>query len=121
MEADQAHGAAAAGQPHALHDVGHRAHARERVVMAWHEHHALLVPDLEGERQIHGGEDDRVVHRHEQELTAYALKTLADIPGVRVFGLGGPEGRGGTVSFDLAGVHPQRPDDAVGYAAVVVG
>jgi cysteine desulfurase / selenocysteine lyase len=46
------------------------------------------------------------IHRHEQELTAYALKTLADIPGVRVFGLGGPEGRGGTVSFDVAGVHP---------------
>ena len=46
------------------------------------------------------------IHRHEQELTGYALKTLADIPGVRIFGPGGPEGRGGTVSFDLAGVHP---------------
>jgi cysteine desulfurase / selenocysteine lyase len=46
------------------------------------------------------------IHRHEQELTGYALKTLADIPGVRVFGLGGPEGRGGTVSFDVAGIHP---------------
>jgi cysteine desulfurase / selenocysteine lyase len=46
------------------------------------------------------------IHRHEQELTAYALKTLADLPGVRVFGPGGPEGRGGTVSFDVAGVHP---------------
>jgi len=46
------------------------------------------------------------IHRHEQEITGYALKSLADIPGVRVFGLGGPEGRGGTVSFDVAGVHP---------------
>jgi cysteine desulfurase / selenocysteine lyase len=46
------------------------------------------------------------IHRHEQEITGYALKTLADIPGVRVFGLGAPEGRGGTVSFDVAGVHP---------------
>jgi len=46
------------------------------------------------------------IHRHEQELTAYALKTLADLPGIRVFGPGGPEGRGGTVSFDVAGVHP---------------
>ena len=46
------------------------------------------------------------IHRHEQEITGYALKSLADIPDVRVFGLGGPEGRGGTVSFDVAGVHP---------------
>ena len=46
------------------------------------------------------------IHRHEQELTGYALKTLADVPGVRIFGLGGPEGRGGTVSFDVAGIHP---------------
>jgi cysteine desulfurase/selenocysteine lyase len=48
----------------------------------------------------------RAVHQHEQEITAYALKTLADIPDVRVFGPGTPEGRGGTVSFAVAGVHP---------------
>ncbi|GID95011.1 cysteine desulfurase [Amorphoplanes digitatis] len=46
------------------------------------------------------------VHRHEQEITAYALKALADIPGVRVFGPATPEGRGGTVSFEVEGVHP---------------
>jgi cysteine desulfurase / selenocysteine lyase len=46
------------------------------------------------------------IHRHEQEITAYALKTLADVPGVRVFGPGGPEGRGGTVSFGVDGIHP---------------
>ena len=46
------------------------------------------------------------IHRHEQELTAYALKALAEIDGVRVFGPGGPEGRGGTVSFGVDGVHP---------------
>jgi len=50
--------------------------------------------------------DMRAVHEHEQEITAYALKTLADLPGVRVFGPGTAEGRGGTVSFDVAGVHP---------------
>jgi cysteine desulfurase / selenocysteine lyase len=48
----------------------------------------------------------RSVHEHEQEITGYALKTLADLPGVRVFGPGSPEGRGGTVSFDVDGVHP---------------
>jgi len=48
----------------------------------------------------------QAVHEHEQEITAYALKTLANLPGVRVFGPGTPEGRGGTVSFDVDGVHP---------------
>jgi len=50
--------------------------------------------------------DMRAVHQHEQEITGYALKTLADIPGVRIFGPGTPEGRGGTVSFAVGGVHP---------------
>jgi cysteine desulfurase/selenocysteine lyase len=50
--------------------------------------------------------DMRAVHQHEQEITGYALKTLADIPGVRIFGPATPEGRGGTVSFALEGVHP---------------
>jgi cysteine desulfurase/selenocysteine lyase len=50
--------------------------------------------------------DMRAVHQHEQEITGYALKTLADIPGVRIFGPATPEGRGGTVSFALDGVHP---------------
>ncbi|MDT4994231.1 MAG: cysteine desulfurase / selenocysteine lyase [Actinoplanes sp.] len=46
------------------------------------------------------------IHEHEQEITAYALKALADLPGVRVFGPATPEGRGGTVSFDVDGIHP---------------
>jgi cysteine desulfurase/selenocysteine lyase len=46
------------------------------------------------------------VHEHEQELTAYALKALADVPGVRLFGPAEPVGRGGTLSFAVDGVHP---------------
>ena len=46
------------------------------------------------------------IHRHEQEITAYALKTLADVPDVRIFGPSTPEGRGGTLSFAVGGVHP---------------
>jgi cysteine desulfurase/selenocysteine lyase len=46
------------------------------------------------------------IHEHEQEITAYALKTLTDVPGVRIFGPATPEGRGGTVSFAVDGVHP---------------
>jgi cysteine desulfurase / selenocysteine lyase len=48
----------------------------------------------------------QAIHEHEQQITGYALKTLADIPGVRIFGPGTPEGRGGTVSFAVDGVHP---------------
>jgi cysteine desulfurase/selenocysteine lyase len=46
------------------------------------------------------------VHQHEQDITAYALKALADVSGVRIFGPPTPEGRGGTVSFAVDGVHP---------------
>ena len=46
------------------------------------------------------------VHQHEQDITAYALKALADTEGVRIFGPATPEGRGGTVSFAVDGVHP---------------
>ena len=46
------------------------------------------------------------VQRHERELTAYLLDALATVPGLRVFGPAEPVDRGGTVSFDLHGVHP---------------
>jgi cysteine desulfurase / selenocysteine lyase len=46
------------------------------------------------------------IHEHEMEITEYALKTLTDIPGVTIFGPRTPEGRGGTVSFGVEGVHP---------------
>ncbi|GAA0804158.1 cysteine desulfurase [Spirilliplanes yamanashiensis] len=46
------------------------------------------------------------IHAHEQEITAYALGALADVPGVRIFGPATVEGRGGTVSFAVEGVHP---------------
>jgi cysteine desulfurase/selenocysteine lyase len=43
---------------------------------------------------------------HEKELTAYALDALASVPGIRVFGPQVPVGRGGTISFEVDGVHP---------------
>ena len=43
---------------------------------------------------------------HEKELTAYALQELRAVPGLRIIGPQVPVGRGGTISFDLAGVHP---------------
>jgi cysteine desulfurase/selenocysteine lyase len=43
---------------------------------------------------------------HEKEITAYALDALATVPGLRIFGPAVPVGRGGTISFDVAGIHP---------------
>jgi cysteine desulfurase/selenocysteine lyase len=46
------------------------------------------------------------VYRHEQELTAYALDRLHEVDGLRLIGPPTPEDRGGSLSFDLADVHP---------------
>ena len=46
------------------------------------------------------------VRRHEREITDYALRRLADVPGVSIFGVPDAEHRGGVVSFELEGVHP---------------
>ncbi|MBS1003785.1 aminotransferase class V-fold PLP-dependent enzyme [Acetobacter thailandicus] len=41
---------------------------------------------------------------HEAQLTGYALKRLADVPGLRV--IGKPKDRGGVISFVMDDVHP---------------
>jgi cysteine desulfurase/selenocysteine lyase len=43
---------------------------------------------------------------YEKELTTYALEALPTVPGLRIFGPVVPVGRGGTISFDLDGIHP---------------
>jgi cysteine desulfurase/selenocysteine lyase len=43
---------------------------------------------------------------YEKELVGYALGRLHEVPGVRIIGPDTTVGRGATISFDLAGVHP---------------
>jgi cysteine desulfurase / selenocysteine lyase len=43
---------------------------------------------------------------HEKHLTLYALEALTTVPGLRIFGPPVAIGRGGTISFDLDGIHP---------------
>jgi cysteine desulfurase/selenocysteine lyase len=43
---------------------------------------------------------------YEKELAAYALQRLVEVPGLRIIGPETTGGRGATISFDLAGVHP---------------
>jgi cysteine desulfurase/selenocysteine lyase len=46
------------------------------------------------------------VAAHEESLTAHALEALLAIPGVRVLGPATTRDRGGSVAFDVDGVHP---------------
>jgi cysteine desulfurase/selenocysteine lyase len=46
------------------------------------------------------------VRAHEQDLTAYALDRLAELPGLQVYGPSQVSERGGLVSFQMDGIHP---------------
>jgi len=45
------------------------------------------------------------IHAHEQELTAYALDKLSEVPGITLYGPP-PDRRAGIVMFNVEGVHP---------------
>ncbi|GAA4895375.1 cysteine desulfurase [Stackebrandtia albiflava] len=50
--------------------------------------------------------DMRAVQWHEKELAGYALAALETVPGLTILGPRVPIGRGGTISFDMEGIHP---------------
>ncbi|MBP3222362.1 MAG: SufS family cysteine desulfurase [Actinomycetaceae bacterium] len=47
-----------------------------------------------------------VIHRHEQELTRYALEKMNDMEGIRILGPSRLHNRLGALAFDVDGVHP---------------
>ncbi len=47
-----------------------------------------------------------VIREHEKALTAYTLKTLSAVPGVKLYGSNDVEIRGGAISFYFGDVHP---------------
>ena len=67
VEPRERHGARAAGQADPVHDLGDGADARELALVARNEQHALLVADVERERNVHVGKDDYVFERYEQQ------------------------------------------------------
>ena len=67
MQAVQRDGEPAAGQPDAVGDLGDGADLRVLVLVLGHEQHALLVADVDGEGDVHVGEDDDVFQRDEEE------------------------------------------------------
>jgi cysteine desulfurase/selenocysteine lyase len=59
------------------------------------------------------------IHAHEQELVAYALEKLGEIPGVTLYGPP-PDRRAGIVSFNLEGVHPHDVAQVLDMDAVAI-
>ena len=45
------------------------------------------------------------VYNYEKKLTSYALKKLQEVPNIKIYG--NPEKRGGVISFNIKGIHPQ--------------
>ena len=75
VEAVQRDGATAAGEADAVGDLGDGADLRVLVVVLGHEQHAILVADVDGEGDVHVGEDDDVFQRDEQK--ACGVRVLA--------------------------------------------
>ena len=61
--AGDGHRATAAGQADLLGDLRDGAHLEELVLVAGHEHDALVIADVDGQRDAHVGEHDGVVKR----------------------------------------------------------
>jgi cysteine desulfurase / selenocysteine lyase len=57
---------------------------------------------------------------HEEELAAYALGRLAEIPGLRIFGPPAAPGRLGPVSFELEGIHAHDVSEILDRHGVAV-
>jgi cysteine desulfurase/selenocysteine lyase len=60
------------------------------------------------------------VAAHEREITGYALSRLADVPGLTILGPREPVGRGGAVSFELAGIHPHDVSQVLDSLGIAV-
>jgi cysteine desulfurase/selenocysteine lyase len=60
------------------------------------------------------------VAAHEESLTAHALDALGEIPGVRIIGPDTTKDRGGTVAFEVAGVHPHDVGQVLDELGVAV-
>jgi cysteine desulfurase / selenocysteine lyase len=60
------------------------------------------------------------IRAHEQDLTAYALDRLAEIPGVQVHGPSQAGDRGGIVSFEMEGLHPHDIAEICNREAVCI-
>ena len=68
VEPAERDGGVAAGQPHTVCHLGHRADLRVLALVLGHEQHTLFVPDVDRQGHVHVRKDDDVVQWYEQEL-----------------------------------------------------
>ena len=62
----------------------------------------------------------QAIEAHENQLTAYALPRLAEVPGLTIFGPPDTINREGIISFDLEGVHPHDVSEILDRHGVAV-
>lgn len=60
------------------------------------------------------------IHHYEQELVAYVVPKLQDIPGITIYGPTDPAKRTGVITFNLEGVHPHDLATAMDMEGVAV-
>jgi cysteine desulfurase/selenocysteine lyase len=60
------------------------------------------------------------IRKHEQEIAAYALEALSEVPGLRIFGPPPGPDRLGPVSFELDGVHAHDVSEILDRHGVAV-
>ncbi|MGE5407234.1 MAG: cysteine desulfurase [Syntrophothermus sp.] len=60
------------------------------------------------------------VRAHEEAITEYALERVAEVPGLRVFGLPRRPGRIGPVSFEIDGIHAHDVSEILDRHGVAV-
>ena len=77
VQALEGDGATSAGQADAVRHLGDGADLRVLVVVLGHEQHALLVADVDGEGDVHVGEDDDVFQGDEQQADRVLVLALA--------------------------------------------
>ena len=75
-DAGQRDGTAAAGEADAVRDLGDRPDLGELAVVAGDQQDARLVTRVHGQRDVHRGEDDRVVEGYEEQRGHVRLRLL---------------------------------------------
>jgi cysteine desulfurase/selenocysteine lyase len=60
------------------------------------------------------------IRQHEIELTVYALKRFAELPGVTVYGPSDAKLRGGVISFNFADVHPHDVGQILNESGIAI-
>ena len=60
------------------------------------------------------------IRAHELDLTSYAMRRLAELPGIAIHGPRDPAARGAVISFEVQGVHPHDVAEIVAREGVCV-